>query len=74
LDKIKYDHSPCGVLTTAFGLIAGAGNAIPVVLKWLNRPDCFTYVSVYRTPWSYFQQEGARWREYPPKGGVHRFP
>ena len=62
-----------GVLTTAFGLIVSASNAIPVVLKWLNRPDCFTYASVYRTPWSYFQHEGARWREYPPNGSVHRY-
>src|SRR5262249_32726480 len=62
-----------GALTTVFGLIVGASNAIPVVLKWLNRPDCFTYASVYRTSWSYFQHEGERWREYPPNGGVHRY-
>jgi len=62
-----------GVLTTLFGLIASANNGIPVILKWFNRPDCFTYATVYRTTWSYFKHEGEFWREYPANGGLHSF-
>ena len=62
-----------GALTTAFGLVISASNVIPVVLKSVNRPDCFTYADVYRGPWSNFKLEGKVWREYPPEGGVHRF-
>jgi hypothetical protein len=58
-----------GALTTLFGLIMSTSNVIPVVLKALNRPDCLTYASVYRDPFSEFRQEGAFWREYPLAGG-----
>jgi hypothetical protein len=60
-------------LTTIFGLIAGASTAFPVVLKALDVPDCFTYAAVYRGPGSYFKNEGAVWREYPPDGGGFRY-
>jgi hypothetical protein len=62
-----------GALTTLFGLIMSTSNVIPVVLKTLNRPDCFTYASVYRDPFSEFRQEGALWREYPLEGGAARY-
>jgi hypothetical protein len=62
-----------GALTTTFGLIIGAGNVIPLLLKALNLPDCLTYSSVYRDPISYFKLEDGIWREYPPNGGTYRF-
>ena len=37
-----------GALTTVFGFVISASNVIPVILKALNRPDCFTYADVYR--------------------------
>jgi hypothetical protein len=55
-----------GALTTIFTLIGAASNAVPVVLKTLNLPDCFTYGDVYRGTQSDFKKEGAVWREYPP--------
>ena len=62
-----------GALTTLFGLIISTSNVIPVVLKTLNRPDCFTYASVYRDPFSEFRQEGAFWREYQPADGPAKY-
>ena len=62
-----------GALTTVFGLIMSTSNVIPVVLKTLNRPDCLTYASVYRDPFSEFRQEGALWREYQPVGGPAKY-
>ena len=62
-----------GALTTIFGLVISTGNVIPVILKGLNLPDCFTYATVYRIPWSYFKREDELWREYPPNGGKFMF-
>jgi hypothetical protein len=62
-----------GALTTIFGLIVSASNAIPLVLKALDRPDCFTYATVYRSAHSYFRLEGDVWREYAPTGGAHLY-
>ena len=58
-----------GAVTTVFGIIAGAGNVGPIVLKAFNLPDCYTYAEIYRSPVSYFKQEGEFWREYPSEGG-----
>jgi hypothetical protein len=54
-----------GVLTTIFTLVGAASNAVPVILKSLNVPDCFTYADVYRGTQSDFKKEGDVWREYP---------
>jgi hypothetical protein len=62
-----------GALTTIFGLIGSANSAVPVVLKAFNVPACYTYATLYRGAGSYFQHEGAVWREYPPEGGAYRF-
>jgi hypothetical protein len=63
-----------GALTTFFGLVVGASNAIPLILKALNRPDCLTYATRYRSAHSFFKlDESAIWREYPPSGGLHLF-
>jgi hypothetical protein len=62
-----------GALTTIFGLIVSANNAIPLILKAFDRPDCFTYSNVYRSAHSYFKLEGDVWREYPPNGATHLF-
>jgi hypothetical protein len=55
-----------GAVTTISTLIGATSNAVPVVLKTLNLPDCFTYADVYRGTQSDFKKEGAVWREYPP--------
>jgi hypothetical protein len=55
-----------GVLTTIFTLIGAASNAVPVILKTLNLPECITYAEVYRGTQSDFRKEGAVWREYAP--------
>lgn len=62
-----------GALTTLFGFIISTSNVVPVVLKAFGRPDCFTYASVYRDPFSEFRQEGVFWREYPLEGGAARY-
>jgi hypothetical protein len=62
-----------GALTTIFGLIISTSNVVPVILKAIDRPDCFTYSSVYHGPWSEFRFEGGLWREYPREGGVYRY-
>jgi hypothetical protein len=53
-----------GALTTVFGLVISTSNVIPVVLKTLDRPDCLTYASAYRGPFSVFKLEAGVWREY----------
>ena len=62
-----------GVLTTIFTLIGAASNAVPVVLKALNLPDCITYADVYRGTQSDFKKEGAVWREYAPDAVTYHF-
>ena len=62
-----------GVLTTIFTLIGAASNAVPVVLKTLNLPDCFTYADVYRGTQSDFKKEGAVWREYAPDAVAYHY-
>ena len=62
-----------GVLTTSFTLIGAASNAVPVILKTLNLPDCFTYGDVYRGTQSDFKKEGALWREYPPDAAAFQY-
>jgi len=37
-----------GVVTTISTVIGATSNAVPVVLKTLNLPDCLTYADVYR--------------------------
>jgi hypothetical protein len=61
-----------GGLTTGFALIVGASNVMPLLLKAFNLPDCFTYASVYRDPYTYFKLEGPLWREYA-NDGAHIF-
>lgn len=57
-----------GGLTATFALVVQAGNAMPLILKTLNLPACFTYADVYRGTQSDFRKEGdALWREYPPE-------
>ncbi len=78
LDWIKSNRlvviAGAGALTTSFGLIVNASNAVPLILKGLNRPDCITYATIYRKPESYFKNEGNVWREYfPSDGGAYRF-
>jgi hypothetical protein len=55
-----------GVVTTISTVIGATSSAVPVVLKTLNLPDCFTYADVYRGTQSDFKKEGAVWREYAP--------
>ena len=55
-----------GVLTTIFSLIGAASNAVPVILKTLNLPECFTYADAYGGTQSDFKKEGNVWREYAP--------
>ncbi len=62
-----------GGLTTIFTLIGAASNAVPVVLKTLNLPDCFTYANVYRGTQSDFKKEGAVWREYAPDALAYHY-
>jgi hypothetical protein len=54
-----------GTLTTVFAFIISTSNVIPVILKALDLPDCFTYADVYHDAWSDFKREGDKWREYP---------
>ena len=54
-----------GTLTTIFGLVVGASNAVPIALKALDLPDCLTYADVYHDSWSDFKRESMFWREYP---------
>jgi hypothetical protein len=62
-----------GALTTVFGLVISTSNVIPLILKALDRPDCLTYASIYRDPFSDFKLEGDVWREYPREGGAARY-
>jgi hypothetical protein len=62
-----------GALTTMFSLIGAASNAIPVILKTLNVPDCFTYADVYRGTQSDFKKEGAVWHEYAPGAPTYSY-
>jgi hypothetical protein len=55
-----------GVLTTVFSLIGAASNAVPVILKTLNLPECITYANAYGGTQSDFKKEGDAWREYAP--------
>jgi len=55
-----------GVVTTISTVIGATSNAVPVILKTFNVPDCFTYADVYRGTQSDFKKEGAVWREYAP--------
>jgi hypothetical protein len=55
-----------GVLTTIFSLIGAASNAVPVILKTLNLPECLTYADAYGGTQSNFKKEGSVWREYAP--------
>jgi hypothetical protein len=58
-----------GALTTLFGLIISANNVLPVIFKMFNLPDCMSYASLYRLPWSSIKNEGGGiWREYPWDG------
>ena len=58
-----------GALTTLFGLIISANNVLPVLFKMFDMPDCLSYASVYRLPWSSIKNEGGgNWREYPWDG------
>jgi hypothetical protein len=60
-------------VTTAFGLIASAGTVVPLVLGTFGLPACLTYADVYQKPGSYFQREGAVWREHFPDGTKFEF-
>jgi len=62
-----------GAVTTISTLIGATSNAVPLVLKTLNLPDCFTYTDVYRGTQSDFKKEGAVWREYPPDAVAYDF-
>jgi len=62
-----------GVLTTIFTLIGAASNAVPVILKTLNLPDCLTYADVYRGTQTDFKKEGEVWREYAPEAVAYRY-
>jgi hypothetical protein len=62
-----------GVLTTIFTLIGAASNAVPVILKTLNLPDCLTYADVYRGTQTDFKKEGEVWREYAPEAVVYQY-
>jgi hypothetical protein len=55
-----------GIVTTISTVIGAASNAVPLILKTLNVPDCFTYADVYPGTQSDFKKEGAVWREYAP--------
>jgi hypothetical protein len=48
-------------------VIGTTSNAVPVIVKTLNVPDCFTYGDVYRGMQTDFKKEGAVWREYAPE-------
>jgi hypothetical protein len=54
--------------TAVFAMISQAGNAIPLILKTLNLPSCFTS-DVYDGTQSNFKKEGEFWYEYP-RGAV----
>jgi len=63
-----------GALTTLFGLIISANNVLPVVFKMFDLPDCLSYATVYRLPWSSIKNEGGgTWREYPWDGTAVAF-
>jgi hypothetical protein len=62
-----------GALTAVYTLIVSSSNITSVILKAFDRPDCFTYASVYHSPWSQFKLEGAVWREYFGNDNKHRF-
>jgi len=55
-----------GVVTTISTVIGATSNAVPVILKTFNLPDCLTYTDVYRGTQSDFKKEGTVWREYAP--------
>jgi len=62
-----------GVLTTIFTLIGAASNAVPVILKTLNLPDCLTYADIYRGTQTDFKKEGEVWREYAPEAVAYQY-
>src|ERR1700716_1512760 len=62
-----------GVLTTMFALVGAASNAVPVILRTFNFPDCLTYADVYRGTQSDFKKEGAVWREYAPDAVAYHY-
>ena len=62
-----------GALTAVYTLIVSSSNITYAILKVLDRPDCFTYASVYHSPWSHFKLEGEVWREYFGDDKKHRF-
>lgn len=45
-----------GVVTTISTVIGATSNAVPVILKTLNVPDCFTYADIYRGTQSDFKK------------------
>src|SRR5688572_26732965 len=51
-------------LTTILALFISIANAVPLALRALDVPECWTYANVYKGPWSEFRQEGPIWREY----------
>src|ERR1700722_14459847 len=55
-----------GVVTTISTVISATSNAVPVILKTLNVPDCFTYADVYRGTQSDLKKVGAVRRKYAP--------
>jgi len=61
-----------GVLTTIFTLIGAASNAVPVILKTLNLPACFTS-DVYGGTQTDFKKEGEVWREYVAETVAYRY-
>src|SRR5260370_34187085 len=61
-----------GVLTTIFTLIGAASNAVPVILKTLNLPACFTSV-VYGGTQTDFQKDGEVWQEYAPEAVAYLY-
>ena len=62
-----------GVLTTMFALVGAASNAVPVILRTLDLPDCLTYADVYRGTQSDFKKEGVVWREYAPDAVAYHY-
>jgi hypothetical protein len=62
-----------GVVTTISTVIGATSNAVPVVLKTLDLPDCLTYANVYRGTQSDFRKEGDVWREYPPDATAYDY-
>jgi hypothetical protein len=53
-----------GALTPIIGFLLSVSNFMPVILKALNRPSCYTYGDIYRDNYTEFRREGAFWNEY----------